>query len=351
MKILPPVTQPWRTRIARRHDPPAGRGRRAYRRYRQCLRWEFGFTCAFCLCHEADLILHGVEGSGETGIEHHVPVSHGEAAVHEYRTCFYACRYCNQDRAAQANVDPQSGARLLNPCDDPWADHFRATNDKLMPRGNDLDALYTHRVYNLDHPRKVRMRRLRRKAVRELLQLLLKGPQLHARLLERAVAEADPALIEEAQLLALVLRRAGEDLERFKIVPFDAKRPCICSDEAPCTLPQLLAEQAIEVELTVEAAGPQAQELPPALARAVAELPGLDDVALWRVARDHLPQPAAAELEALNLKQQREGLNRSEEDALDRLTEAYERFLLLRAEAASLLRRRGHDVSELVGPG
>ncbi len=54
--------------------------------------------------------------------------------------------------------------------------------------------------------------------------------------------------------------------------------------------------------------------------------------------------------EALNLKQQREGLDRNEEDALDRLTEAYERFLLLRAEAASLLRRRGHDVSELIGP-
>ena len=111
--------------------------------------------------------------------------------------------------------------------------------------------------------------------------------------------------------------------------------------------------RSLEAELleTVEAAGPQAQELPPALARAVAELPGLDDEALWRVARDHLPQPAAAELEALNLKQQREGLNRTEEDALDRLTEAYERFLLLRAEAASLLRRRGHDVSELIGPG
>ncbi len=111
--------------------------------------------------------------------------------------------------------------------------------------------------------------------------------------------------------------------------------------------------RSLEAELleTVEAAGPQAQELPPALARAVAELPGLDDEALGRVARDHLPQPAAAELEALNLKQQREGLSRTEEDALDRLTEAYERFFLLRAEAASLLRRRGHDVSELIGLG
>jgi len=151
MRILPPVTKPWRTRIVRRHEPPVGRGRRAHRRYRQCLRWEFGFTCAFCLCHEADLILHGVEGSGETGVEHFVPVSHDEAAVNEYRNCFYACRYCNQ---------------------------------------------------------------------------------------------------EEARLLALFLRRAGEDLERFEAIPYDAKRLCACSDETLCTLPQLLDEQTIEVDLS-----------------------------------------------------------------------------------------------------
>ncbi len=191
-----------------------------------------------------------MEGSGETGIEHFVPVSFNEAAYNEYRTCFYACRYCNQDRAARANIDPQSGGRLLNPCDEFWAEHFTATNDKLTPGDDDPDALYTYRVYNLDHPRKVRMRRLRRKAVRELLHLLLKGRELHVRLLERAVVDADPKLIEEAQLLALFLRRAGEDLERFKVIPHDARRPCICSDEAICTLPQVLDEQAVEVKLT-----------------------------------------------------------------------------------------------------
>ena len=109
--------------------------------------------------------------------------------------------------------------------------------------------------------------------------------------------------------------------------------------------------RSVEAELleTVEAAGPKARALPEPLAQAVTELPGLDDEALWRVARDHLPREAATQLEALNLKQQREGLSRTEEEALDRLTDAYERFLLLRAEAASLLRRRGHDVSELIG--
>lgn len=47
--------------------------------------------------------------------------------------------------------------------------------------------------------------------------------------------------------------------------------------------------RSLEAELleTVEAAGPKTQALPEPLAQAVAELPGLDDEALWRVARDH----------------------------------------------------------------
>ncbi len=200
------------------------------------------------MCHEADLILHGVEGSGETGIEHFVPVSNDEASASEYRTCFYACRYCNQDRASQANVNPQSGDRLLNPCADSWGDHFSSTNGKLTPRDEDLDSFYTHQVYNLNHPRKVRMRRLRERTIRELLDVLPKGREFHVRLLERAAAQADPALIEEARLLALFLRRASEDLERFKVIPYDAKRPCVCADVILCSLPEAMDEQAIEVE-------------------------------------------------------------------------------------------------------
>lgn len=111
------------------------------------------------------------------------------------------------------------------------------------------------------------------------------------------------------------------------------------------------ARRSLEAELlkAVEAAGVESETLPPQLAQAVNELPELSDEALWRVARDHLPREACRELEALNHKQQREGLSSAEEETLDRLVEAYERFLLLRAEAAGLLQERGHDISSLVG--
>ncbi len=109
------------------------------------------------------------------------------------------------------------------------------------------------------------------------------------------------------------------------------------------------ARHSLETELlrAVQAVGTAEEGLPPQLARAVRDLQDLDDAALWRVARDHLPREAAQALEALNHKQQREGLSAAEEETLFQLSEAYDRFLLLRAEAAGLLQERGHDISAL----
>src|SRR5690349_1008078 len=109
MKILPPQTLPPNARIERRHQPEGVTGRYGYRAYRACLRWEFGFTCAFCLLHEADLAPFGAEGLGVMTIEHFVPVSVDEEKAGEYRNCYYACRLCNQSRS-NAPVDGREPA-------------------------------------------------------------------------------------------------------------------------------------------------------------------------------------------------------------------------------------------------
>jgi hypothetical protein len=57
---LPPATHPWRRKIERQHLPIEG----SYSSFRPCVRWEFGFSCAFCLLHEADVMLSGAEGWG-----------------------------------------------------------------------------------------------------------------------------------------------------------------------------------------------------------------------------------------------------------------------------------------------
>ena len=64
MKILPPQTKPPTSPIERRHRPRPVHGRQGYLKFRPCLRWDFGFTCPFCLMHESDFVRGGcVENS------------------------------------------------------------------------------------------------------------------------------------------------------------------------------------------------------------------------------------------------------------------------------------------------
>lgn len=84
------------------------------------------------------------------------------------------------------------------------------------------------------------------------------------------------------------------------------------------------------------------------LAKAIADLDLLNDDELWRAARNRLSDEARAQLEALNFKQQREGLTPAEQETLEHLVHQYDQAVLLRAEAARLLKARGHDVSTLL---
>ena len=110
------------------------------------------------------------------------------------------------------------------------------------------------------------------------------------------------------------------------------------------------SRRSIEAELleVVATAVPAADELPADLNEAVSPLLLLDDNALWRAARSHLPQAAAAQLESLHLKRQREGLTESETQTLNGLVRQYERYMLVRAQATALLKQRGHKVDELI---
>ena len=98
----------------------------------------------------------------------------------------------------------------------------------------------------------------------------------------------------------------------------------------------------------VAAAVPVADDLPADLAQVISPLALLDDKALWRAARSHLPGEAAAQMEQLHLKRQRQGLTGSEAEALAGLVRHYERAMLVRAQAAALLKERGYDVAELL---
>jgi hypothetical protein len=124
----------------------------------------------------------------------------------------------------------------------------------------------------------------------------------------------------------------------------------------PQPLYHRLKERAEQTHRTVEdetldvlaSAVPVADQLPADLVEAVSPLALLDDQAVWRAARSGLAAEAAARLEDLHLKRQREGLTETESQTVAALVRQYEWAMLVRAQAAALLHQRGHDVSALV---
>ena len=110
------------------------------------------------------------------------------------------------------------------------------------------------------------------------------------------------------------------------------------------------AQRTVETEIldVVATAVPVGDDLPADLSEAISPLALLDDAALWHAARGHLSAEAVAQLEDLHLKSQREGLDNAETETLRGLVRLYERTMLVRAQAAALLKARGHDVSLLL---
>lgn len=110
------------------------------------------------------------------------------------------------------------------------------------------------------------------------------------------------------------------------------------------------ARQTVETKvLDLVAAAVEEENLPGDMAAVAESLDLLDDAALWRAARSTLALEKQEQLEALNFKQQREGLTRLESDIHATLLHAYDRAVLVRARATELLVKRGHDVAELLG--
>jgi hypothetical protein len=84
------------------------------------------------------------------------------------------------------------------------------------------------------------------------------------------------------------------------------------------------------------------------MVQAVAALHLLADDDLWRAARQRVDAEKAADIEALHLQRQRDGLSVSETETLTTLMREYTRIMLIRSRSAALLKQRGHDVSGLL---
>lgn len=88
-------------------------------------------------------------------------------------------------------------------------------------------------------------------------------------------------------------------------------------------------------------------EMPPSSFRsALAQMAYLNDAALWQAARATMTAAQRARLEDLHEQGPTEGLSPKEQEEARALTALYRETILVRAQAAVLLKRRGYEVSD-----
>jgi len=96
----------------------------------------------------------------------------------------------------------------------------------------------------------------------------------------------------------------------------------------------------------VTTALPLLDDLPPELVDDVAALALLNDKALWEKGRTILPQSSQERLDLLLYRKRENSLSSKGKQELEQLLKEYERVMLIRAQAAVLLKQRGYDVSD-----
>lgn len=233
--------------LTRSHAPARG----DYRKYRDCARWDFGFTCSLCFLHESDLIEGGAEGTGLAWIEHHELKSKAKERRDEYTNCLLSCRFCNNGRATLPNRDSHTGAKLLDPTREAWALRFRSEGHSLRVRhAGDIDAEYTWELYGLGDERKEALRENRARRFDQFRSAERDFAELVPELLAKAEQSTDPHEIQRCLRSARALERSYDaslaEVRRYLAIPHDAPASCRCVTLH--RLPAWLERQTQEVE-------------------------------------------------------------------------------------------------------
>jgi len=110
------------------------------------------------------------------------------------------------------------------------------------------------------------------------------------------------------------------------------------AEKAQRPVDQVLLEAVVAVAPVMDTASEKQRT-------ALAQMAYLNDAALWQAARATMPAEQRDRLEALHHQQQSQGLTAKEQAEERALLALYRETLLVRAQAAVLLKQRGYDIS------
>jgi len=202
---------------------------KSYGDYRECLRFEFSFRCAYCLSHEAEVGPGAKWGNFE--IDHFRPFGRHEFRRLEntYTNLLWSCYECNR---AKRNTWPSTavarqGYRFVDPCVDGLSAHLTIKKEfvvHLSPAGK-----YTVDYLRLNSEVQQHRRRERAKLARRLTALGLLVKKSQAKAGQSAPSPELTALTVKIALLEQALREEIAQTKARLGAPWDAPDDCWCN--------------------------------------------------------------------------------------------------------------------------
>ncbi|HZK81202.1 MAG TPA: HNH endonuclease [Humisphaera sp.] len=147
-----------------------------YRRYKQHVREDFQYCCAYCRLHES---AYGLRRS--MSIDHFRPKAQFKDLIADYGNLYYCCGPCN-DRKYNHWPDAKQrkrGMRFVDVCRDEWDDHLEVINDVIAAKTK--AGQYTFEKLKFDRPGLVRRIRDLRIAMEEAAGGLRRIDQIRQR--------------------------------------------------------------------------------------------------------------------------------------------------------------------------
>ena len=133
-----------------------------YRRYKQHVREDFQYRCAYCQLHES---AYGLRRS--MSIDHFQPKARFVHLIADYDNLYYCCGPCNDRKSDHWPETEQSraGSRFVDVCRDEWNDHLEVINDVIAAKTT--EGRYTFEKLKFDRPGLVKRIRALRLAIQE----------------------------------------------------------------------------------------------------------------------------------------------------------------------------------------